>query len=510
VASAEMTSDRISLVARRRSLRAWLPAAAAVALALAAYLETRLWLIAKFPYFLDEGLLAFYAQVGKNPDERLISINQGVRPGLVWMTLAVMNLHISPLVAIRLVAALFGLIALAAGAFLAGRYAGRTAAAAFVVLALFTPLLFLYDSLGLRDPVIAGLIVAGFTLELELARRPRLGTAFLLGVTFAGVILVKESGKVALFLLPLSLAYFPFRSPRRVRLALAWAGNAAFALALGWVGTLPLRLAASYAQLGSTERAAGATRAVGDVWAHPLRYFNSSWPVIRGELGAYVTYPVIVLAVVGLALGLRRRPRFTAVVAIWAIAQLAAAVLLPQVPYPRYLVPAAPFILLLAAIGVDELVRLARAIGRPGRRLTAGFVAAGLLALVPALVLDSRISYDPVSAPYPKLDKLQYITGYASGLGIDPGLDELRVLAQGRHLVVQSDPGRAPLALYVLAETRGLDIEWVPPTSPDAGAATAALANVSWAPHGRFGPFHEIWRYRRPDHGVPLVIYAKR
>src|SRR5579864_6645898 len=108
-------------------MHAWLTTSPALALALAAYLETRLWLVSKFPYFLDEGLLASYAQLGKNPDERLISLNQGVRPGLVWLTLGLMSLHVSPLVAIRLVATLFGLLALAAGALLADRYAGRTA-----------------------------------------------------------------------------------------------------------------------------------------------------------------------------------------------------------------------------------------------------------------------------------------------------------------------------------------------------------------------------------------------
>ena len=80
----------------------------AAAIGLAGFLETRLWLVAKFPYFLDEGILALYAQNGRNADERLISLTEGVRPGLVWMTLGGMSLHLDPLVAIRLVVC-FGL-----------------------------------------------------------------------------------------------------------------------------------------------------------------------------------------------------------------------------------------------------------------------------------------------------------------------------------------------------------------------------------------------------------------
>jgi hypothetical protein len=120
---------------------------------------------------------------------------------------------------------------------------------------------------------------------------------------------------------------------------------------------------------------------------------------------------VIVVAIVGLALGLRHWPRFPALVAVWALARSPSAVWVPITAYPRYLVPATPFILLLAAIGVDELVSLAKAITRPSRRVIGGSDVAGILALVPALAFDGQMSYDPASAPYPPLDKVQYITG---------------------------------------------------------------------------------------------------
>src|SRR5712691_2657067 len=117
----------------------WLPQAFAVALALTVYLETRLWLVAKFPYFLDEGILAQFAQYGqRDATERLISLEAGIRPGLVWLTMGGMKLHLAPLVSIRLAAVLFGLIALVSGTILALRYAGKTAAVAFAVLAIAT------------------------------------------------------------------------------------------------------------------------------------------------------------------------------------------------------------------------------------------------------------------------------------------------------------------------------------------------------------------------------------
>ncbi len=326
------------------------PAAVAIGAALAVYLETRLWLVATFPYSLDEGIIASFAQEGLDPNQRLASLGEGIRPGLGWLTMFGMQVqyHLAPpkndpagdpLLSIRLVAVTFGLLALISGAIVAYRYVSRVAAAAFVVLALVTPYLVLYNSFGFRDSVIAGLMIAGFLLELELARRPRLSIGLLLGVTFALDILVKDSGKTAVYLLPLCLLYFPFRSPQRLRLAGAWILNVGLALAMMLLATVPMRLTILYKQLGSTQDAYHVLRSYSDILHHPIVYFNQSWPGVRDDLTLYVTYPILALALFGLVTGLRRRPRFTALVAVWAFGQVGASIWVAANVYARYSVP---------------------------------------------------------------------------------------------------------------------------------------------------------------------------
>jgi hypothetical protein len=500
------TSERGKLDWRTRVLL-WIPAGAAVALGLGVYLETRLWLVGKFPYFLDEGILAQYALIGHDKDQRLISLDVGIRPGLVWMTLAGIRVHVEPLIAIRLVAVGFGLVGLACGTLLALRYAGKRAAVAFAVLALFTPYLFLYDSLGLRDPVIAGLMVAGLLLEIELARNPRLGIAVLLGLSFAFDIWVKDSGKAALYLLPFSLVYFPFRSSRRLRLGAAWIGNAAVALFMAWAATLPMQLGSAYQHLAATQASLGNLHTWAQIRAHPLRYFNESWPSVHRELTDYLTYPIVALAVIGVVLGLRRRPRLTALVFVWAAAQVGSAIWLAGNLYPRYLVPAVPFILLLAALAIDELVGLAQAAWGSGRRVIIGCVAAGVALLVPALVFDAQLSYDPASAPYPAADKDAYITNYTSGFGIEKAVDELQLISGGKPMTVLTDPITANIPLEVLAAERGVSISWSWVGRGDAQSAVALVVNGTAIPAG-VGPLHRIWTYTRPDHGTPLEIYV--
>jgi len=288
-----------------------------------------------------------------------------------------------------------------------------------------------------------------------------------------------------------------------VRLALEWAGCVAVALGLALLATVPLRFESSYAHLAEIERKVGDTRPLSEITAHPLRAFDQSWPAVRDALTTYVTYPVLALAVAGLVLGLWRRPHFTALVAVWAVAQVASVIWLAATPYPRYLAPALPFVLLLASVGVQELARLAARVRPPV------LLAAGVGVLVPALVFDVQVSSKPASAPFPAIDKEQYVTGYAAGTGLHEADDELKTLAHGRRLTVLSDPGKAPLALYVLTASDGPKVEWVWRESPDAKAATVLLDNGGASPPPELGSFHEVWRYQRPDGGVPIVLSVK-
>jgi hypothetical protein len=115
MAVAELSSKAPRRAASRDRVIQMVPAAVGVVFLLALYLGTKLWLVAKFPYNLDEGLVASFAQLGLDPNQRLASLGVGIRPGLVWLTMGGMKLHFSPLISIRLVAVGFGLIGLAAG-----------------------------------------------------------------------------------------------------------------------------------------------------------------------------------------------------------------------------------------------------------------------------------------------------------------------------------------------------------------------------------------------------------
>ena len=234
-----------------------------------------------------------------------------------------------------------------------------------------------------------------------------------------------------------------------------------------------MKLSSAYDNLGAVERSVGVMRTFGDIRDHPLRYFSQSWPGVHQELTAYLTWPVIVLALVGLGLGLWRRTRFTALVAVWALAQLGAAIWLAGNVYARYLVPAIPFVLLLAAIGVNELVALVRARGGERRRRTLA-VCAAVGALL--LVAGPDLRRAALVRPRERLVSAAGQDGARHGLAVRFRCRAARRRARrSSRPTIRSCSSRirttTRIQVIVLASERHLQIDWRSPD--DAGANDA-------------------------------------
>lgn len=462
----------------------------------------------RFPYFLDEGILASWARIGLDPDQRLQSLTQGIRPGLVWMTMAGMKLGQDPLPSIRLSTAAFGLVILVAGTLLAFRFGGTATAAAYAALALVSPFALLYDIVGGRDTVIAGLAVAALLLQVELARRPALWVGLLLGVTFGLDVLVKESGRAAMLLLPLSLVFFHWHAPGLRRRLLAWSGCVALAYLMAAAATFPMRLSLAYENLDETQTAYGVIRSFSEIRAQPLVIFEQQWPVVRGALGGYLTAPLLLLLAIGIGLGLRQRPRFTAVLLIWAAAPLASVIWVAKAAaYPRYLAPAMPMLLLLTAYGAAQTGLWLWSL-LAGRRWRAPALAAlAALALLPALAFDARLAFSPRTAPYPTYDRGQYAESYTSGLGLEQVARGLRLIAAGGSLVVGLDANSHPALPLLLLHDPGITL--VPFAEAQQNPSIRLVVLNSPKPPTEFGPLRPVYVYHRPYGGTPIGIYER-
>ncbi len=421
------------------------------------YLATRLALLHRLPYFIDEGTYGnFVLAAGGSPPHVWESLRIGKEPLLAWLAVPPVKLGVNPLDALRLVSILAGGLTLPVtarlGAFAGGTAAGIVAALGVVVL----PFCLVHDAIGIVEPLLTLLTVAALLVQIDLARHPRIRTGVLLGALGAVAVLAKQSGEAAIALLPASLLLFDFSAPGRRERLLRFAGAGLIAVALTVCGELLPHVSSLYRLFEQVRRSQFLypVHSLHDALAHPLRWWQAAEPIYRSALTGYVGVPVLVLALAGWVILLRRQLRLALLLTVWIIALGAAAILFPVAPYPRHILYLVPFVSVLAAVA---LVALARITSLRGRRPPVAAVAAsavGLATLIPPLALDARVLAHPATTRYPSRDDVQYVTGPQAGQPWPAVVRAIRRRSVGDPTTIIADRSDLDIVKLLLADPR--------------------------------------------------------
>jgi hypothetical protein len=213
---------------------------------------------------------------------------------------------------------------------------------------------------------------------------------------------------------------------------------AAWLLLIPWL--LPVGLDIAW-QYESTVRAHSWIEAEMTGSAH-LALLGQNLGTIIAALWTYLTPPLLLLALAEAGLSLRRRDKSAWLLALAALITPVFFLLTANDKfYPRYLLPAFPFLLILAARG---LVALAGWLWShkpwPIQRFRWGLLAGlFLLANLPAMNFDYLLLTDPLRTFWMPIDRWQYIAGPSAGYGVIDTVAYLRqqVLEKGAVIVVK-------------------------------------------------------------------------
>ena len=506
--------EAASAVAPARTSRAVAAAAAAIALA---YVVTRWLFIDRFPYFLDEGTYAVFAnKAAHSTSDLFYSFTIGREPLMFWLGIPTIKLGVNPLISVRLVSAIAGLLTLVFVGLLARRLGGAWAGLAAAALCVVLPFFLVHDGIGIIEPMVTLVMAAALYLQVEFARRPDLRVAALLGLVLAAGVLTKENTKPALVLLPLSLLCFDWSGPDRDARLKRWLAGVGVVVLMVVAATLSLRASSLYHlyEESRNDPLLYTVRPIKDVLTDPFAELGKTWAAYRPTFGGYVTLPLIGAALAGAVLGLRRQPRLTAVLLAWILLPLAVSMLFSTLPYPRHVMYVLPPAIALMAYAIVEAIRWARTVMAPR---TAALVSAAAVAalLAPALVLDARVLAHPDSARYPGTDDVQYVTGTGGGSVWPAVAETIRERAVGPRVpilttrsysqVLEMLLGPDPRYVFVPGRSRlaaqaqfSLDDPEIPFFDPDA---------VKVVREGNFVP---IARYARPRGGAVLVLSQRR
>ncbi len=397
--------------------RRWLvPAGCLLA---AAYLATRLAMLWRFPWYVDETTFASFARDVHGDLDQFFAAEidkKGLLPS--WLGAGLISAGVGPVTAMRVLAAAGAALAAVCGGVIVRRLYGLREGLLTAGVIALGPYFLVNASVGIYDAMVTGLVAAAIMIAIRLAQRPRLVSALALGVAIGAGGLTKPTTSVAVVVLPFTLLLFDYASPLVRRRLLMWAGYAVLAVALGYAITSIARLTPLYDQPMLPKEN---HRTLGQVFDDIGPSLRSNGPLQWKAMLGYLTVPGVVLAVIGAISGARRHRAATAVLGVWTLSVLASALLLALWPYPRYfaaaIVPLSAFVA-LGTVAVWDTIVGGSWMSRGWRIAVAAVLL--LVALTPALSYESQVIADPVETPYPGADLMGFVAAISAQTWVDP------------------------------------------------------------------------------------------
>jgi len=391
------------------------------------------------PMFHDEGLHISRAQqvlAGHN----LLVGTEGGKYLQIWLLALLLPVCDEPLLTARWLAAGVGLLG-NLGCFLLAYYLYRRAEVALLAAAWYAllPYTLFFDRMGLADGLLSALTVWSLLLSLVSVRSGRWWQVSALGLVMGMAAATKLNGALCM-LFPL-LAAWQWRAGQSwrtcwPRLLLAWA------VALPWL--LPSGLT-MYPQYKSVLARSWIDAQVEGIPYGPRLAGNLG--VIGATLWSYLTPPLVALALLEILRSWRRRVRASCLLALAALITLLffLAAASPEKFYPRYLLPAFPFLLILSAQSLVTWVDWMPWLRSRLYLQRGALIGLALLSSWPAVRFDYALLSDPPGAAWLPIDRWQYIEGWPAGYGVIEAADYLKQQANELGTIIVVRRATSPL-----------------------------------------------------------------
>ena len=329
----------------RKDQRTWQLISLEVGLLLV-YFATRLFHLTLLPMFVDEATYMLWA-LNMGREGSFVGSSEASKL-TIWVMSLVLPFFVGNLLwAGRYISVIVGMLGLIGCYLLGRRLFGRRVGLIGAMLYLIVPYVFFYDRLAIMDGVLTTLVIYLVLISLQFTQQPNLRYSVALGVMLMLLILAKFNGFVY-GLLP--LLWILITSLPRSKRGLAWMW-VLLAYSLGALGFIPSLINSSY---------------VGRAWdklgivSRPDRPFWWNWPPnLSNSLDTLVqnlSLPIFIIACVGLVLVLIQHRRYGLLMIGCISVTLIPFVVAPKpwAWYPRYLLPVAPFLFLVAAYAINQ------------------------------------------------------------------------------------------------------------------------------------------------------------
>ena len=404
------------------------------------YLLTHLYKLVSLPVFADEAIYIRWTQLIIDDWRRYLffPMNDGKTPLLMWLMVPFQFLFSDQLYAARFVSVLIGLGQVLSLGYLVKVLGGKKETSWLaMLLGSSLPFWFFHHRMALTD----GLLTLGMTLtiigviKIITTKKPMFWTT--LTALFLGMSL--WSKLPAVLLVP-SLFIYPLIEKKKwsaYKLPLMQTGLAVMG---GMLLFLILKITPVFSQIfarGSDFLYPWQEVILGGKWQETL----ISIPNYIVYFGAYLTWPVLALTIIGQFLPHQKKQWLQHILLLSALLFVGPIALLGKVVYPRYLFPASIFLTTSAALTLEELYSLSlskiSAWKKYGLKIFLGLVA-GCITLNSAIFIYSALT-DVAQIPFVSADKEQYLDKWSAGFGITQSVSLIKQLSQDKTVAVATE-----------------------------------------------------------------------
>jgi len=377
------------------------------------FFVSRLLNLSLLPIFADEAIYIRWAQL-INQGRIFIPLSDGKTPLFMWLLAPLLKFGADPLLTGRLLSVASGLATLIGVYFLTKTLFNKKIAVLAAGLVIFQPFLLFYDRISLTDSLLTALVVWAFYFTYVLFSRPSLKLGAILGLLAGLVLLTKPSG--LLFLL-MNILFVPVKKIKK----LVKPGLLAAVIAAGLYNLL--RLSSAFHLISS--RSQDYLRSNQEILHEFIRYFLPTFNVFFSWLISYLSWPAILLIILSLLLGIKKKKSIIVILFAWALVPLLVQVSIGKIIYPRYLLPIVPFLLIILSWGLTKINKF-------------GWLLA-ILFIFYWFKFDWFLLTNPNLAPLDPWEKDQYLQQWSSGYGLKEIKDYLMAFPQDKQILVATE-----------------------------------------------------------------------
>lgn len=369
------------------------------------YWASRLWGLLSLPLFMDEGIYirrAFHVAAGDWGFE--VSDGAILVPRLLALGVNAMAQSVPAMTyAGRFIGVVFGMVALQFIMLIARRLFSPSAAVLAGAVYVLLPITLFYDRMAMSDGPLLTFLAVAIWLSLAVAdARHVWPSALALGVCVGLASLTKVSGALY-FAVPVMGILLARDWREALHRWPAWL----LTLAVGAAIFVPIYLyGAGQYQIGAKSiLTVEPDELAGQVVTNLQKWFDWTTAYLPGLLS--------LVALLAVAAAMRRGRRGLALAA-GVLGPMLFFIVASRVWYPRYfLMSMAPLAVLIGALAGDAAARVSH--WRSARGMLT--LAAATIIVGPALWFDALIIADPPAAPWPAIERWQYVADWPSGYG---------------------------------------------------------------------------------------------